>query len=1351
MNGASKTWPQFLRAFLVFVLALASFNLATPAQAAGFNDTITINFHYQRADQTFNDWKAWVWCGDGTGTWGTGVYQAAANATGSCTNGAYISLHNTAKVSEQVAQFTITGATNVSQIGVIMYKAAGSTNIYNNVTRDSQSGSNRFISLVDASTDVIVSDSTPSFVTSIYNPNPDPSPTATSTATATATPSPTESTLNGDFTVTIHYANPALVSTTNSFYTHVWLTDSAGASATGSIAEGSDPRADKDGMDSYGAVLKLNVTGATNVSKIGIIEYSIAKGDTTNTWIKDAASTKDRFIVLQGTNTEVWVRASATDTGFQYGPGSLTQNAGTGDPLSPNRPPVQTFKIHYNRSDGNYDGWKIYFGTQSKLMRPAGVKLPWIQANFYDLAAPTSITGPTGTETSTVGVDGFGPWVAFTLPYYAGHADWANMVVAKGDWSAKDGGKLLDDGNRYLATNANGTNEIWLLSGDTTSNGGNCAYSSSPFGAPTVTELTPTSAYRNEAVTVSGSNLFPVTLAAPAITSTATPLVTVGGASAVVTANNASSVTFLVPSEVSNGLNDVVVSTAGGDSSKLSLTVLHDKPAFTGVTPELIHRGDAVTVTGANFEQATLVKVGETSAVIDPASTDTELKFTVPMSIVAGTYTLTVTSKWGTSTKPDFVVVPDRPTITMFTPMSGKAGDTVTLTGTNLATTSKVEFAGQEAEVVTATDTTIQVKVPVTIPGTIKVTTDGGDVTSSGSFEFQAEAPSVTSIDPAAVNRGQLLTISGTNLLGATVTIGGVVVGADAITNNGSDSITLMVPIEVALGTDVKVIVTTSGGSDATASVTILPDPPIIESLSATQGGVGDSLSITGSGLADITKVTFNGDGQSDPVVVNLPAEGSSVTATTVTVIVPDGVTTGTITVTDSLGQSADSADIFAVFPKPEILLVQNTDGIDITFDNPAMRSDIIIVTGLNFGDAATVKVGDVDAEVALDVSSDTNVQFTVPDSAPFGTTTLAIKGPGGTSTFDFFVKPGQPSIDGLSANAGKVGDLLTISGLNLSTTTSVKFVGSGEMPVEADLSDPETVIEEFLVTVRVPQGTTTGTIILTTSVGESSSELLPDGLGLFTIADPPSITSLSLASAKAGAAVTVTGTNLAGAYVTVGGIDAVISDGADDVSLEFIVPDDAPYGSTTVAVTTVGGTAEHDFNVIAPAPKITKLSSVAATPGARITITGTFLSGASVKVRSVSAKLVGVPSSTSVTFTVPTVAAGSGAVVITTVGGTDSKSFTVLAPKPPAPKITSFTQSKVTKRGVGTVTVIGSNLTGASIKVGALKATVKSVTATKVVFVIPSSAKATTRASFVVTTAGGSVTSKAIVKITLR
>jgi alpha-tubulin suppressor-like RCC1 family protein len=75
------------------------------------------------------------------------------------------------------------------------------------------------------------------------------------------------------------------------------------------------------------------------------------------------------------------------------------------------------------------------------------------------------------------------------------------------------------------------------------------------------------------------------------------------------------------------------------------------------------------------------------------------------------------------------------PTITGFTPASGRHGSKVTITGTNLAGAKKVSIGTVAAKIVSDSATTIQIKVPATAhTGKIKVVTPNGKAKSATSF-----------------------------------------------------------------------------------------------------------------------------------------------------------------------------------------------------------------------------------------------------------------------------------------------------------------------------------------------------------------------------------------------------------------------------------------------------------------------------------------------------------------------------------------------------------------------------------------------------------------------------------------
>jgi hypothetical protein len=82
-----------------------------------------------------------------------------------------------------------------------------------------------------------------------------------------------------------------------------------------------------------------------------------------------------------------------------------------------------------------------------------------------------------------------------------------------------------------------------------------------------------------------------------------------------------------------------------------------------------------------------------------------------------------------------FDVTAALPTITKFSPASGKPGAKVTITGTNLAGATKVTIGGKVAQITSNTATKIKVIVPSSAKtGKIKVTTPGGTATSATKF-----------------------------------------------------------------------------------------------------------------------------------------------------------------------------------------------------------------------------------------------------------------------------------------------------------------------------------------------------------------------------------------------------------------------------------------------------------------------------------------------------------------------------------------------------------------------------------------------------------------------------------------
>jgi IPT/TIG domain len=181
--------------------------------------------------------------------------------------------------------------------------------------------------------------------------------------------------------------------------------------------------------------------------------------------------------------------------------------------------------------------------------------------------------------------------------------------------------------------------------------------------------------------------------------------------------------------------------------------------------------------------------------------------------------------------------------------------------------------------------------------------------------------------------------------------------------------------------------------------------------------------------------------------------------------------------------------------------------------------------------------------------------------------------------------------------------------------------------------------------------------------------------------------------------------------------------------------------GAVNVVVTTVGGSATlPNGYTYGAAPTITSLSPTSGPTagGTSVTIGGTNLSGASSVTFGGAAATITANTATQIAVTTPAGSAGAVNVVVTTAGGTATQSagYTYVA----APTITSLNPTSGPTVGGASVTIDGTNLSGASsVTFGGTTATIAANTATQIT--ITTSARPAGVVNVVVTTAGGSVT----------
>lgn len=245
-------------------------------------------------------------------------------------------------------------------------------------------------------------------------------------------------------------------------------------------------------------------------------------------------------------------------------------------------------------------------------------------------------------------------------------------------------------------------------------------------------------------------------------------------------------------------------------------------------------------------------------------------------------------------------------TVTGMNPSTGITGTAVTITGTNFDTTAAnntVSFNGTPAIVTSATATSITASVPFgATTGLISVATvKGGLAVSTGIFTVGL--PTVATMSSSTGIAGTSVTITGTNFdvtpANNTVRFNGT---PATVTASTATSITTTVPSGATTG---SVSVTTAGGTASSAGTFTIGLLPTVTSMNPSTGSAGTSVTLTGTNF-DITPanntVRFNGT----------PATVTASTSTSITATVPNGATTGIVSVTTS-GGTTTSAGSFTV------------------------------------------------------------------------------------------------------------------------------------------------------------------------------------------------------------------------------------------------------------------------------------------------------------------------------------------------------------------------------------------------------------------------------------------------------
>jgi len=431
-------------------------------------------------------------------------------------------------------------------------------------------------------------------------------------------------------------------------------------------------------------------------------------------------------------------------------------------------------------------------------------------------------------------------------------------------------------------------------------------------------------------------------------------------------------VSVIVPAGAVPGPVDVAVNDEFGQGDTLASGYLYNAlPTIETVAPSTgpAVAGTPVLITGTGFVSEPTVRFGASPAVMVDF-TETQINCTAP----AGTGTVDVTVDVpvaGTAVKSAAFTYIDPPAPVQIDPADGPVvgGISALIGGTNLAWVTAVRFGDSVASIEgTPADTSIQVTVPASGPGTVDIVVEdlyGQSSTLSAAFTFHA-APQLVSIEPTEgpLAGGGVLTLVGTNFRPTVaVFIGGV--SAPIVGDVTPTLVTVLIPEGVSPGlTTVTVQDEFGQGNSLVDQYMYLPLPTItdvVPSAGPIAGGI--PVHITGTGFIAQPAVQF---GEAEATV-------SEFTETTVLCTAPAGAGTVDIVVDVPVAGTAVKPSAFAYIDPPAPASIVPNEGL-------VAGGTSATITGTNLAWVTSVRFGDDTASIET-VPAESSVQVTVPAS----------------------------------------------------------------------------------------------------------------------------------------------------------------------------------------------------------------------------------------------------------------------------------------------------------------------------------------------------------------------------------
>ncbi|MDI3320379.1 T9SS type A sorting domain-containing protein [Pinibacter soli] len=500
-------------------------------------------------------------------------------------------------------------------------------------------------------------------------------------------------------------------------------------------------------------------------------------------------------------------------------------------------------------------------------------------------------------------------------------------------------------------------------------------------------------------------------------------------------------------------------------------------PVITSFSPMTATPGTLITIRGSGFTGATGVAFGSGIASGWHVDSDTEIWAFVGSQCTSGS--VTVSSGANIVSLAGFTFVNTK--ITSIAPTTGRPGDHITITGTDLDYVSAVSFGGQAAasfQVLSSTQ--IDAVLGNGAQGAVVIKgAYSGD--TSMNFTFIA-APSVTQISPSTGYTGDLIKVYGSNFTNASaVTFGGAPAKSFTVLNAGQ------INAYVDNGASGSVKVTTPYGTDSGGSFVYALPNAVINSFTPTYAKNNDVVYIYGTGFVNVQQVFFG----------NVAAKSFTVSSSTLISAIVDTGASGAVTV-QTVSNTANLAGFGYITPQTTITSFSPTS---------SKPGGTVVITGTNFVNVNEVSFGGLNAK-SFEVVSPTQITAVI-DTGKSGSIVVKSAYNTATATGFIYLAPPPPTITTFSPFVAKIGDPIVITGTNLSATTAVTFGGQPAASFQVN-SDTQ-------ITAILGDGND-GDVLVTTPAGQASRS------GFTFSSPPPKIASVSALAGGKGTVITITG-----------------------------------------------------------------------------------------------------------------------------------------------------------------------------------------------------------------------------------